>query len=522
MVIRFDNGKTLNPHLTDDGILLCDAVFARDGVLEYRTRTGETRRELRPPEENQKAIAEFGLASLTLEHPAGLVDQGNGDRLRKGITLQNPKYVAVIGKGGFVTGQIAVMNKSAQDAVKRGDAAELSAGYKCRLEEVPGVWMNPATGQRERYDAVQRDIRVNHIALTKLGRAGPSVKVLGRFDSADLETDDLAYQVATDTDMEPPNSVFDSQTKEPMTNSPVYPPMATLELPGGSVPVPQEIFNAVQPLLARNDSQVTDLREQLAESEDRADSAEASLKDLQSQVDYRDGMIEGLRDRLDQAETLLEEGGISWHRDSYRADGDGKKNKAKKSKRPAFLEDLDDDDDDEMSMDGGGLTNDMDGDHEGDDDYPSKAKKQAKKDMKPKRGMKKDSVQSQVAELFKAAREAEQIVDLSDLRMDSVESAADIRRYVVEQKMPHVNLEDRADGFVDGLYAAIVDNGETDSYQTDSRNDTRYDNELSLALGQAQANRGGFDQAAVADRDRRMGNHKSPLTANKDTYGKRR
>lgn len=519
LAIRFDSGQVLNPHRTDDGILLCDAIFARDGVLEYKAPGGKTRREFRPPEENQKAIAEFGLASLTLEHPTGLVDESNGDRLRKGISLQTPRYVVVPGKGGFVTGQIAVMSRDAQDAVKRGDASEISAGYKCRIEESPGVWFNPATGQSERYDAIQRDIKVNHIALTRIGRAGPSVKVLGRFDNADLEDNDLAYQVTT---TEPPYSNLFTQEEPMSTNG--YTPLATLNLPGGSVQVPQEIFNMISPLMARNDSAVNSLEAELEEAEERADSAEAALNDVQGQVQYKDGMIEALRDRLDQAESLLEDANIAWHEDSYvRLDGKGKK----KGKMPAFLEDMEDDEEYVEDMDDEEYVEDMDDEEDyedmddmddDEDDMPvAKKDKKTKKDGKTK----KDSVRSDAVEMVKVIREAEAIgVDFSDLRMDSIDDAADIRRFVVAQKRPNLYRDDASDPYIQALYDAIVDDAMGQRSAPSRRSDSGYADELSMVLGTATSGRA--MDAGAADRERRMNNFSAPLTANKDNYGKRR
>lgn len=511
MAIRFDSGQVLNPHRTDDGILLCDAIFARDGVLEYKSPGGKTRREFRPPEENQKAIAEFGLASLTLEHPTGLVDESNGDRLRKGISLQTPRYVVVPGKGGFVTGQIAVMSRDAQEAVRRGDASEISAGYKCRIEETPGVWFNPATGQSERYDAVQRDIKVNHIALTRMGRAGPSVKVLGRFDSADLQDNDLAYQVEAP---EPPYSNLFTQEEPMSTNG--YMPLATLNLPGGSVQVPQDIFNMISPLMARNDSAVSSLEAELEDAEERADSAEAALSDVQGQVQYKDGMIEALRDRLDQAESLLEDANIAWHEDSYvRLDG-GKK----KGKMPAFLEDMEPDEEYVEDMDDEEDYEDYDEeDYEDEEEYmeedeeempPSKSKK-----------TKKDSVRADAVEMVKVIREAEAIgVDFSDLRMDAIDDAADIRRFVVEQKRPNLYRDDASDPYIQALYDAIVDDAMGQRSAPSRRSDSGYADELSLVLGTATSGRA--MDAGAADRERRMNNFAAPLTANKDNYGKRR
>lgn len=52
---------------------------------------------------------------------------------------------------------------------------ELSAGYRCVYDMVSGVF----NGQH--YDAIQRQIRGNHLALVKEGRMGPGVAVMDHF-----------------------------------------------------------------------------------------------------------------------------------------------------------------------------------------------------------------------------------------------------------------------------------------------------------------------------------------------------
>ena len=187
--------RHLRPYETEDGMLLVSAVFARDGVLEYRRADGTIRRELRLPEENQKALAQFGLVPFTVEHPlVGLLTKDNAHLYRKGITLQSPKYRAVPGKGGFVEGQIAIFDDDAKRLVQDGSKLELSTGYKCTTEEKPGVYVCPHTGNAYVYDAIQRNIRVNHQAVTVQGRAGADVAI--KMDStAGLE---FAYQVGLD------------------------------------------------------------------------------------------------------------------------------------------------------------------------------------------------------------------------------------------------------------------------------------------------------------------------------------
>ena len=57
------------------------------------------------------------------------------------------------------------------DAVKDTGLRELSCGYNLRLEETPGVW------EGQPYDAIQRDIEINHLALVDKARAGEQARL---------------------------------------------------------------------------------------------------------------------------------------------------------------------------------------------------------------------------------------------------------------------------------------------------------------------------------------------------------
>jgi hypothetical protein len=219
---------------------------------------------------------------------------------------------------------------------------------------------------------------------------------------------------------------------------------------------------------------------------------------------------------------LLKDANIAWHEDSYvRLDGGKGK---KKGKMPAFLEDMEGDEEYVEDMD------DMEDDEEDYDDeeymeedeedkeMPAPAKK-TKKDMKSK--TKKDSVRSDAVEMVKVIRESEAIgVDFSDLRMDAIDEAADIRRFVVEQKRPNLYRDDASDPYIQALYDAIIDDAMGQRSAPNRRADSGYADELSLVLGTATSGR--VNDAGAADRERRMNNFSTPLTANKDNYGKRR
>ena len=103
------------------------------------------------------------------------------------------------------------------DKIKRGDARQVSAGYKVDYDPTPG-----ATPEGEEYSGVQRNIRVNHIAVVPIGRAGPEVKLLmDRMDAADA----VAY------DPEP-------GTPAQMSTQTASPNMASVKLDGLEIDLP--------------------------------------------------------------------------------------------------------------------------------------------------------------------------------------------------------------------------------------------------------------------------------------------
>jgi hypothetical protein len=71
-------------------------------------------------------------------------------------------------------GNVKVFSEKLSNLIDSGKK-ELSIGYRCLYDLTPGVY----NGQQ--YDAVQREIRGNHLALVEEGRAGPEVAVLDSF-----------------------------------------------------------------------------------------------------------------------------------------------------------------------------------------------------------------------------------------------------------------------------------------------------------------------------------------------------
>lgn len=94
-----------------------------------------------------------------------------------GLTPSEQKGVqGVIGQdvyfdGTILKGNIKVFSEAMANLIANGKK-ELSCGYRCKYEYIPGNFNGIA------YDYVQREIRGNHLALVENGRMGPGVAVL--------------------------------------------------------------------------------------------------------------------------------------------------------------------------------------------------------------------------------------------------------------------------------------------------------------------------------------------------------
>lgn len=184
-VPRFDLAQLAAPALTADGFLQVEGRVARTGVQEYRNADGSTRRELRLPEEVSASVAGFALAPFTNDHPSN------------GVTPENARDTVVgavgdaqLGGDGWVTAPIRIYAADAIEATK-GGRAQLSVGYSCRLDFAPGQW------QGQKYDAVQREIVVNHVALVDLARAGTQARLRLDAATADLACDTPPVTIST-------------------------------------------------------------------------------------------------------------------------------------------------------------------------------------------------------------------------------------------------------------------------------------------------------------------------------------
>lgn len=251
---------------------------ARTGTQLYRRSDGSQVREYRPLEEvsNPESLQTFGMKPATWGHPPVLLDSKNTKEHQIGFSGSQVRF-----NDGFVEVALTVTDQNAIDKIKRGDAREVSAGYKVDFDPTPGV-----TPEGEDYSGVQRNIRVNHIAIVPVGRAGPEVKLLmDRMDAADA----VAY------DPEP-------GTPAQMSTPTASPTMASVKLDGLEIDLPVDAASAVQSFAKDMNQQVAALGEANAELSTKLDEASKEIESLAYEKEAAEGRADALTERVAELE----------------------------------------------------------------------------------------------------------------------------------------------------------------------------------------------------------------------------
>ncbi len=164
-VTRLDSTPVIKAKYTDEGYLKDRPVLTSVGIFEYTNADGTLRRELRLPEEvfDPESLASYRGKPIIVTHDAGLVTKENVHDEQIGTILSEGFQ-----DGDDVRADIIIHDT---DEMKESGLKELSLGYNLDLDELPGVW----NGQH--YDAIQRNIRINHLALVREARAGDQARL---------------------------------------------------------------------------------------------------------------------------------------------------------------------------------------------------------------------------------------------------------------------------------------------------------------------------------------------------------
>lgn len=172
-VIRLDSMPLNRASFTKEGYLVDRPILTSIGIFEYHNPDGSVRRELRLPEDvfDPDSLKSYKGKPIIITHEAEKVDKNNIRKEQIG-TILSEGYRS----GDDVRAEIIIHDT---DNMKRSGLKELSLGYELDLEETPGEW----NGQH--YDAIQHNVRVNHLALVKEARAGDQARL--NIDGRDSE-----------------------------------------------------------------------------------------------------------------------------------------------------------------------------------------------------------------------------------------------------------------------------------------------------------------------------------------------
>ena len=172
MEYRIDNA-TLSNVKFDNGMLTAKVNLTKAGVYPYLYSDGRLVKEAKLPEEifSQATIDSANGAVITDNHPdinqdSGLVNSSNYSKLVKGNVF-NVKQ-----DGLFLSGLEKVFDSDLQKRILSGEQIQVSIGFEQKTDWTPGEYNG------EKYDCVQRDIRINHIAHVEKGRAGEECRTI--------------------------------------------------------------------------------------------------------------------------------------------------------------------------------------------------------------------------------------------------------------------------------------------------------------------------------------------------------
>lgn len=251
MAIRYDRAP-IKAKRTDEGFIKDTPVLTRTGVFIYRNHDGSERREYRPPEEVFKtdSLSLYAGIPITNGHP-GKVTSANAANHTIGAVLTPARQ-----DGDNLIADIVIHNVEAVNAGNK----ELSVGYELDLDETPGI-----TPNGERYDAIQRNIKPNHLAIVSKGRAGNArLNMDGNEEDAETSNGDV------------------KMTKLRLDNGIEY----------DAAPEVIQAYNK----LNQDKAEIVAAKDK---AEARADSAEADLKKLQeAQEQFKQDAISQARERL--------------------------------------------------------------------------------------------------------------------------------------------------------------------------------------------------------------------------------
>lgn len=133
---------------------------------------------LRDPDEMRKAASTANMVQLLRKHtPVSANDPQLWDTV--GTTGSHAEF-----NDPYLQNSLSIWTREAMDDLEDESKKELSCGYAYRAEMTPGIFAGM------RYDGVMRDLKFNHVAMVKDGRAGPDVVIGDSNEEIAMATED--------------------------------------------------------------------------------------------------------------------------------------------------------------------------------------------------------------------------------------------------------------------------------------------------------------------------------------------
>lgn len=255
---------------TKDGYLSGVARVARTGVQQYfgyQVKKPEllTVAVYRPDEEVHATDSwqTFAGRPITIDHPPGGVSAENWKDLSVG-------HVGGVVKrdGDFIVVPFAIMDSDAIGTIESGKR-ELSMGYTCEL-----VWGDGVAPDGTPYQATQRNIQINHLAIVDKARGGPELRIDGQ-ESGQPE----------------PGQQTGDQHK---TGERMMADNVTITLDGLTATMTADAAEKVKKSLA-------DAKATLADANKALETQKAALADAKAELAKKDGELEAAKTALEDA-----------------------------------------------------------------------------------------------------------------------------------------------------------------------------------------------------------------------------
>lgn len=179
-------------YFTSEGYLVDHPILTSCGIFEYHEKDGSVRRELRLPEHvfAPESLRTYKGKPVIVTHDAGAIDKDNVSEEIIGTILSEGYQ-----DGEDVRAEIIIHDT---DTMKKCGLKELSLGYSLDLIEQPGEWNG------EKYDAIQTNIVINHLALVSSARAGDQARLnIDGSDEPTLKGGKVMKNYHKDSDLSP-------------------------------------------------------------------------------------------------------------------------------------------------------------------------------------------------------------------------------------------------------------------------------------------------------------------------------